>query len=254
MTNNQKSWIKSTQEIKLMKKSGEICAKALKEVIANVKPGVKCSELDSIAKEQIEKLHAKPSFTTIDDYQWTICTTINDEVVHGIPSNRKLESGDILGIDIGAVYEGYHSDMAISLGVGEIKKEDKEFLRIGTLTLKKAISQAKDGNNIGDISAAIQENIERAGFSVVKNLTGHGIGRELHEEPYVPGFGEKGTGPKIKKNMVLAIEVIYAKGSPDVKMLSDNWTISTNDGSLGGLFEQTVAIGENGPIVLTPYA
>jgi methionyl aminopeptidase len=196
---------------------------------------------------------AKVSFTKVDDYQWTICTTINDQVVHGIPTDRKLKEGDILGIDIGTLYKGYHSDMAISVGVGKINKEDEQFINIGSSTLDKAIKKAKAGNNIGDISAAIQENIEGAGYSVVKNLTGHGIGRELHEDPYVPGFGQVGTGPKIQKNMVLAIEVIYAKNSGEVKIENDNWTISTKDGSTGGLFEKTVAIGESGPIVLTPY-
>lgn len=246
-------WIKTDEEIKTMKKSGEICAKALREVLTHVKPGVTCRELDNIARKKIESLGAKSSFKTVDDYQWTICTTINDQVVHGIPTDRRLEDGDILGIDIGALYQGFHSDQAITVLVGMAAPKTLQFLTVGKRTLEKAINCAKIGNRIGDVSATIQQSIEGAGFNVVKNLTGHGVGRQLHEDPMIPCFGRAGRGPKIEKNMTLAIEVIYARGSGEVVLEKDNWTIATKDGSLGGLFEQTIAVTEKEPIILTPY-
>ena len=245
--------IKTSQEIVLMKKSGDICAQALKEVLAHVKPGVTCKELDDVARNGIESRGATSSFMTVDDYKWTICTTINNEVVHGIPTERKLVEGDVIGIDIGALYMGYHSDQAISVPVGKINAEIEVFLETGRNTLKEAIKKAVVGNHIGDISAVIQQGVESAGYNVVKNLTGHGVGRELHEEPMVPCFGKPNKGLLIQENMVLAIEVIYAQGSGDVLIEDDDWTISTKDGSLGGLFEQTIQITKNGPISLTPY-
>lgn len=246
-------FVKTDSEIKIMSKSGKICAEALKEVLANVKVGISSLELDQIAQEQIEKRGATASFKTVEDYQYTICTTINEQVVHGIPGQRKLKKGDILGIDIGALYNGYHSDLAITVGVGEVSQDNKKFLEVGQKALKLAISKAKPNGYIGDISWAIQQAIEQAGYSIVKSLTGHGVGRELHEEPLIPGFGRPKTGPKILENMVLAIEVIYTSGSGEVDLEEDNWTISTADRSVGGLFEKTIAVTKNGPIVLTPY-
>ena len=244
---------KSDKEIEIMKKSGKICALALKKVLENIKPGVKCSSLDKVAGQELKKHSAEASFKTVEDYQYTICTTVNQQVVHGIPSNRVLEEGDIVGIDIGALYKGFHSDLAITVPVGKIGEETKKFLDVGHIALDVAINKAVVGNTIGDISATIQNRIEGSGYSIVKSLTGHGVGRALHEEPTVPGFGKKGKGPKLVKNMAIAIEIIYTKGSGEVVLEKDNWTISSKDGSIGGLFEQTVAIGRNGPIVLTPY-
>ena len=236
-----------------MKQAGQICAEALRSILAEVKAGVSCAFLDQIAEKEITSRGASSSFKTVDDYQWTICTTINEQVVHGIPTDYKLKGGDILGIDIGAYFQGFHSDMAISVPVGNVGQSAKKFLDVGRDTLKKAISKAMPGARIGDISQTIGENVEKAGFMPVKILTGHGVGRELHEEPMVPCFGEKGTGPAILENMVLAIEVIYTEGKAELKLEKDNWTFSTKDGSLGGLFEQTVAVTKAGPIVLTPY-
>ena len=244
---------KSESEIELMKKAGSICARALKEVLANVKPGVSCQTLDLIARREIEKLGGTSSFMTVEDYKYTICTTINEQVVHGIPTSRKLENGDILGVDIGALYSGYHSDQAITVPVGNVAQKTKHFLEVGKNTLVSALKQVRVGNSIGDISSVIQEGIEGAGYSIVKSLTGHGVGKELHEDPIIPGFGKKGTGAKIMENMTLAIEVIYTQGSGEVGLENDNWTISSADGSLGGLFEQTVLVKKSGPIVFTPY-
>lgn len=244
---------KTKEEIEIMKTAGSITARALKKVREAIKPGVSAIVLDKIANDEIKKLGGTPSFMTVEDYQWTICTSINDQVVHGIPTKRTVSSGDIIGIDIGALYKNYHSDLAITVPVGDVPKETQKFLEVGEKTLEKAISCAQVGNRIGDISSAIQKSIEVAGYSVVKSLTGHGVGKELHEEPMIPGFGKAGTGPKILENMVLAIEVIYAQISPDVLVEKDHWTISTKDGSLSGLFEQTIATSNNGPIVLTPY-
>lgn len=248
-----KNQIKTEKEIEIMKKSGEICALALKKVLENVKPGVTCLALDKIAREEIEKRGATSSFMSVEDYKYTICTTINEQVVHGIPTARKLAEGDILSIDIGALYRGYHSDLAITVPVGKISKDTQAFIDTGKQTLKNALRQIKVGNKIGDISQSIQKGIEDAGYSIVRSLTGHGVGTELHEDPMIPGFGEKGSGPQIKENMTLAVEVIYTKGSGKVGLENDNWTITSTDGSLGGLFEQTVAVKRSGPIVLTPY-
>src|SRR3989344_1734064 len=246
--------VKTEKEIEIMKQAGQICAEALRSVIAEVKVGVSCAFLDGVAEKEIESRGASSSFKTVDDYQWTICTTINEQVVHGIPTDYKLKGGDILGIDIGAYFQGFHSDMAISVPVGNVGQSAKKFLDVGRDTLKKAISKAMPGARIGDISQTIGENVEKAGYLPVKILTGHGVGRELHDEPMVPCFGKSGTGPAILENMVLAIEVIYTEGSALLKVGKDNWTFSTKDGSLGGLFEQTIAVSRVGhPIVLTPY-
>ena len=236
-----------------MKISGQICAKALNKVLKEVSANVTCLHLDKIARQELQSMGASSSFMTVEDYRWTICTTINHQVVHGIPGPTKLEEGDILGIDIGAIYQGFHSDMALTVPIGNVSPKTQHFLDVGEKTLNAAISKAKVGNRIGDISSTIQEMIEQAGYSAVRSLTGHGIGRQLHEEPMVPCFGEARTGPKILEGMTLAIEVIYSQGKGDVFMEKDGWTISTQDGSLGGLFEKTVAVAKEGPIVLTPY-
>src|SRR3989344_1315973 len=244
---------KTDQDIKTMKKAGEICAQALKKVLDEIRPGVSLKELDEIAESEIKKQGASAAFKTVDNYAATICTTVNEQVVHGIPTDRILKDGDIVGIDIGAFFQGFHSDLAITVPVGKIKKETGKFLEVGQKTLNEAIQKARIGNTIGDISQTIQNGIETAGYSVVTSLTGHGIGSKLHEDPMVPGVGKRGTGAKILKNMTLAIEVIYTQGLGEVVLEKDGWTISSADGSLGGLFEKTVAIGQNGPIVLTPY-
>ena len=244
-------YLKTAKEIKIMQKSGRIAALAMRGVSKNIQPGVTSLDLDKIAEDLIIKLGAKPSFKMVQGYKYTICATPNYRVVHGIPGNKKLRNGDILGIDLGAYYKGFHSDMAKTFAVGKISNDNSLFLSVGEKTLNKAIGEVKIGSCVGDISNLIQENIERSGYSVVREFVGHGVGRELHEDPLVPGVGEKGTGPQIKEGMVLAVEVIYNKGGRQVSILSDGWTVETNDKLDSGLFELTVAATKKGPLVLT---
>lgn len=233
--------------------SGHITAIALKRVLANLNKNVLFSQLDKIAHDFILSAGAQPSFTTVDDYQYTTCITKNSEVVHGIPRPIPANDGDIISVDIGVVYKGLHSDVATTVPVGRIRASTRKFLDVGESTLRRSIDQARVGNTIGDISSTIGENLQSAGYSVVKSLTGHGVGYKLHEEPMIPGFGKKHTGAKIKEGMTLAIEVIYAQGSGEVFCQKDGWTIATVDGSLAALFEQSILVTKNGPIVLTPY-
>lgn len=247
------SFQKTDKEVDIMKTSGKIAAEALKKVLINVREGITLRELDSIAEKEIRASGATPSFMTVDNYKWTICTTVNEAVVHGIPGDRKLKDGDILGVDIGALYNGFHSDLAITVPVGKVALSTQKFLKLGAQVLGDAIKEAKVGRKIGDISHTIQKGIESQSYSIVKSLTGHGVGRSLHEDPMIPGFGKAQTGPTLKQNMTIAIEIIYAQGSGEVELESNNWTITTKDKSLGGLFEQTVLVDKGGPIVLTPY-
>lgn len=244
---------KTAEEIALMQRSGEICAKALLQVLENIAPGVTTRELDTIANKAIKKQGAKISFQTVDKYPHTICVSVNDEVVHGLPTKYKLQAGDIIGIDIGALYKGWHSDLAETVVVGDVDKKTQAFVDTGKKALVAAIAQAKPGNRVGDISSAMQRIVEGRGYAVVRALTGHGVGRELHEEPTIPCFGEAGKGELLTENMVIAVEVIYNMGKSDVIWKNDDgWTISSADGSLSGLFERTVVITKAGPVVLTP--
>lgn len=259
---------RSKGQLALMRKSGEISAKALKNTLAAVKAGVSLLELDAIAEETVLSLGALPSFKTVPGYKWTTCLTVNNEVVHGIPRQIILKEGDILGIDLGAVYKGWHTDCAWSVLVGEkvlnsqafqddkmggVHDEKVKFLRAGEAALWAGVKKAVSGNRIGDISAAIQAQIEGVGFSVVRSLVGHGVGRELHEEPEVPGFGVSGTGIELKSGMTLAIEPIYTAGSHEVVLDPDGWTIVSKDGSLGGLFEMSVIVAGEKAEVLTDW-
>lgn len=243
--------LKNSKEIEIMGRVGQITAKALEEVEKNIKIGVSTNKLDQVAEAAIKNAGAESSFKKVSGYKYSICTTPNDLVVHGMPGNYYLKGGDIIGVDIGAYFRGYHSDMAHTYIVGKADKKKKRFLKVGEKTLWKAIKEAKIGNKIGDISNVIQTNIEGSGYSVVKELVGHGVGKELHEDPLVPGLGKKGTGSEIKVGMVLAIEIIYNMGKPQVSLLSDGWTIATKDRELSGLFERTIAVTKKGPVVLT---
>lgn len=243
--------LKTTKEIEIMKRVGQITAVALKEVEKNIKIGVSTRSLDQIAEKVIKSFGAESSFKKVEGYKYTICSTPNDWVVHGIPSNYLLKNGDVIGVDIGAFFKGYHSDMAHTYLVGEVSEEKKRFLRVGEKTLWEAIKEVKIGNKIGDISNVIQTTIEGSGYSVVKELVGHGVGKKLHEDPLIPGIGKKGKGLDIKEGMVLAIEIIYNMGKPQVALLRDGWTIATKDREPSGLYERTVAVTSKGPVVLT---
>lgn len=242
--------VRTAEQLKLMRKSGQITAKALKKAIEAVKVGVSLLEVEKAAAEEIKRNDAKLSFPTVEGYKWATCLTINEELVHGIPRDIKLKEGDILSIDVGALYKGWHTDAAWSVIVGGGKSP---FLALGEEALWKAINEAKSGNRIGDISQQIQQTIEKAGYSVSKSLVGHGVGRELHEDPIVPGLGKAGTGMVLKENMTIAIEVIYASGNAEVYLSDDGWTYVTQDHSIGGLFEMSVIIGKEGPEVLTDW-
>jgi methionyl aminopeptidase len=241
---------RTKEQLILMRKSGEINAKALKKVLESVKEGVTLKELDQIAENEIKRLGGEISFQTVEDYQWTTCLTLNNEVVHGIPRDITISSGDKLSIDIGALFKGWHTDAAWSVIVG---KEPSLFLMAGEKALWAGIAQAIEGNRVGDISNAIQTVIEGAGCSVVRTLVGHGVGRQLHEDPQIPGIGKKGTGPLLKSGQTLAIEAIYTQGRPEVVTDKDGWTISTKDGSLGGLFEMSIIVGKDKAEVLTDW-
>lgn len=244
--------VRSAQELELMRESGRINALALKTVLENIRVGVTGLELDGIATRQIEKNRGKLAFPTEPGYRWATCITINEQVVHGIPTNREIKEGDVISIDIGTIFKGWYSDTAWTVLVGKDPEKEK-FLNIGEEALWLGIKQAVEGNRIGDIAHAIQSKIESYGYGVVKSLVGHGVGEKLHEDPEVPGYGKPGTGVILNAGMTLAIEVIYAQGDPEVIVKEDNWTISTRDGSLGGLFEMTVVVGKDKPEILTDW-
>ncbi len=252
---------RSKSQLELMRKSGLVTAKALKAVLGAVKPGISLLELEKIANSAITKLDAQPSFKTVPGYSWATCLTVNNEVVHGIPRPIKLKEGDLFSIDIGAVLDGWHTDAAWSVIVreeGRGKREEnfnekRRFLMVGEEALWQGIAQARSGNKIGDIGASMQRVVEGAGYSVVRSLVGHGIGKKLHEDPEVPGFGKSGRGLPLKKDITIAIEAIYNRGSHEVVLEKDGWTISTKDGSWGGLFEMTVVVGNEEAEVLTDW-
>lgn len=241
---------RTKQELALMRTSGRISAMALKGAILVAKPGVRLIDVDEVAEDTIIREGGRPAFKSVPGFYWATCLTVNDEVVHGLPRDIKLQRGDILGIDVGAEYKGWCTDAAWSLVVGG---DRSKFLKAGEEALWDGIKKAIAGNKVGDISAAIQEKIEKSGFSVVRSLVGHGVGKKLHEEPEIPGFGKVGTGAPLLEDMTIAIEVIYTQGSHETVIADDGWTISSRDGSLGGLFEMTVIVGKHNAEVLTDW-
>lgn len=249
-------------ELDLMKKSGLIAAGALKRALESIKIGVSEIEVDKKAEEEIYRLGGDLSYKSVPGYKFATCITVNEQVVHGVPTERKFVKGDLVSIDLAVSFKGWHTDCAWSVLVGgsvgqSISKteedEKKKFLQVGEQALEEGIKQAIDGNSIGDISNAIQTRVEKAGYSIVRSLVGHGIGRSLHEDPEIPGYGKKGVGVKLKSGMTLAIEVIYTSGNHEVILGEDGWTFSTNDGSWGGLFEMTVIVGKREAEVLTDW-
>ncbi len=243
--------LKRPEQLKLMREAGRIVAETLLLLREAVRPGITTAELDALAERHIRRRGATPSFKGYRGFPATICVAVNEEVVHGIPGPRVLREGDIVGIDIGARYRGFHGDATITVPVGRVSPEAERLLRVCREALDIGIEQARAGNRLTDISAAIQRHVEAAGFSVVRDLYGHGIGRALHEEPMLPHYGPPGQGPLLRPGMVLTIEPMIAAGRPDTRLLDDHWTIVTADGSLSAQFEHTVAITDNGPEILT---
>lgn len=247
--------LKSAAQIELMRAAGQILADAFRMCRDLVKPGVSTLEIDREVEALIRGRKAKPAFKGYRGFPATICASINEEVVHGIPApKRRLREGDIIGLDLGAIVEGYYADAAVTLPVGEISDEARRLLDVTRESLEQAIAQCRPGNRIGDVAAAVQRRVEAAGFGVVRAFVGHGIGRALHEDPQVPNFGEPGRGPLLRPGMVLALEPMVTLGHWDVRVLADRWTAVTADGSLAAHFEHTVAVSEQGPDVLTADA
>ncbi len=243
--------LKSADEINRMRKAGAILADLFKELKAVVKPGITTGHLDKIAEEFIRKRGAIPAFKGYQGFPASICTSVNEVVVHGIPGERILKDGDIIGLDIGALFDGLYGDAAVTLPVGRISREAENLLEVTKAALYEGIKKAVPGNRLSDISHAIQTYAESRGFSVVRDFVGHGIGRRMHEEPQVPNFGRPGEGPKLKPGMTIAIEPMINVGLPHVVILSDGWTVVTRDSSLSAHFEHTVAITSDGPEILT---
>lgn len=243
--------IKTDEEIKLMRQAGRIVAEILEILSEQIKPGLTTKELDIIAERELKKRGAKSSFKGYQGFPATVCVAINDEIVHGIPGKRVLRQGDIISMDFGAIFQGLQGDAATTVTVGEASPEAKELLKTTAGALEAGINAAQSGARLGDVSAAIQRFAESRGFSVVREYTGHGIGRDMHEEPQIPNFGLPNSGPVLKKGMVLAIEPMLNRGGWRTRLSDDNWTVLTADGSLSAHFEHTVAITDGEPEVLT---
>lgn len=243
--------IKSEREIELLRIAGNIVYETHQYLRKFIKPGITTLELDKLADNFIKSKDATPSFKGYDGFPASICTSVNQEVVHGIPGSYKLKNGDIISIDIGACYKGYHGDSAWTYPVGDISLEKQELLKYTHEALFQGLEEVKPGNRIGDISFRIEDYAKKHNLGVVKELVGHGVGTSIHEDPDVPNYGKKGTGPKLKKGMVLAIEPMLNLGSPEIVVLEDNWTIETRDYSPSAHFEHTVVVTDDGYEILT---
>ena len=243
--------IKSSEEIAAMRKAGGIVARILQRLVSQIRPGMRTRELDNMCLEELSKYGAQSSFKGYRGFPAHICTSVNDEVVHGIPGERTLCEGDVVSIDVGVIYDGFQGDAAITVGVGEISPEARRLLKVTEDALLAGIAAAKDNARLGDVSAAIQRCVEAGGFSVVREYTGHGIGRDMHEEPQIPNFGTSGRGPLLRKGMTLAIEPMVNSGGGSTRLSDDQWEVTTADGSLSAHFEHTVAVTDGGPEILT---
>jgi methionyl aminopeptidase len=242
---------KSPAEIERLRRSGRMARGLLEELRERAQPGVSTLELERYIERRIAQLGARSAFKGYRGYPCCLCASVNNEVIHGIPSERCLKRGDILSLDLGVVVDGYYGDSAITVPVGEIPESTQRLLRVTQEALQHAIDQARLGNRLGDISSSVQRHVEENGYSVVREFVGHGIGRQLHEEPQIPNFGQPGHGPVLKQGMVLAIEPMVNAGGPAVRVLADNWTAVTADGTLSAHFEHMVAVSRNGPDILT---
>jgi len=241
--------IKTPKEVELMLEGGRIARKAVDEAVRRAKVGMTTMELNNIAEEVIVKSGGIPCFKGFEGFPTATCININSGIVHGLPSDYKMQAGDIVSVDLGVLYKGLNTDVSESFELSSQK--ERKFLETGRRALELAIEACVIGNKIGDISHAIQSTIEGGGYTVSRDLAGHGVGREIHEDPYVEGYGRAGKGYNLVEGMTLAIEVIYQKGRPDLHLDRDNWTLSTRDGTLAGLFEKSVAVTRQGALVLT---
>jgi methionyl aminopeptidase len=246
---------RSAAELELMRDAGRLVGEVLTELAAAVAPGVSTADLDALAETRILAAGAAPAFKGYHGYPATICASINEEVIHGIPSGRRvLQDGDIISIDVGAALGGYFGDSAVTLPVGKVSEKAATLLRVTEEALYKAIECARAGNRVSDVGHAVQQHVEAYGFSVVREFVGHGIGEQMHEEPQVPNYGEPGRGPRLSEGMVIAIEPMVNAGKAAVKVLADGWTAVTRDGSLSAHFEHTVAVTSGEPWILTARA
>ena len=243
--------LKSQREIKLLKIAGNIVYQTHQYLKPYVKEGITTKELDKLAEDFIRSKGATPSFKGYEGFPSTLCTSINSEVVHGFPSDRQLKNGDIISIDIGACYKGYHGDSAWTYTVGEVDDKTKKLLEYTEESLYVGLAQVKPGNRIGDIGYAIEQYARKHNLGVVKELCGHGVGTSVHEDPEVPNYGIPNTGPKLREGMVIAVEPMLTAGRPDIFIHDNNWTIDTVDGSLSAHFEHTVAVTKDGYQILT---
>ena len=239
--------LKTPEEVGVMAKASRVVAEVLEILRQEVKAGISTDELDKLADETIRSRGALPAFKGYRNYPKTLCASINEQVVHGIPSARRLKEGDIIGLDLGAIVGGFYGDSAITVSVGSINPDARHLIEVTKRALMLGIEQAVVGNRLSDISHAVQSHVEDAGFSVVTDFVGHGIGRQLHEEPQVPNYGKPGQGPRLQAGMVLAIEPMVNAGKNAVRILEDRWTAVTQDGSLSAHFEHTIAIQAGGP-------
>ena len=243
--------LKNTQEIAIMRESNRILAQLFEHIAPMIQPGITTAELDTEAELFIRSHNAVPAFKGYRGFPATLCTSVNEAVVHGFPSEKSLVSGDIVSIDVGALYNGFYSDSARTFPVGNVSQQAHSLMDTTRQALAAGISQAYPGNRLSDISAAVQQVVESAGFSVVRDFVGHGIGKGLHEDPQIPNFGKKGNGPVLKEGMTFAIEPMVNQGSWKVVILEDGWTAVTSDGSLSAHFENSIAITKHGPLVLS---
>jgi methionyl aminopeptidase len=244
---------KTPEQIDRMAVAGEILVRCLKMLETKARAGVTTGELDAAAEKFIRSQGATPAFKGYRGFPGSICTSPNSMVVHGIPGDYELKRGDVISIDVGVVKDGWVADAAITVPVGEVDPEARKLLDVTTASLVAGVEQMRPGNHLGDVSAAIQRSVEAEGMSIIRTLVGHGIGRDMHEEPQVPNFGEPGRGPELEEGMVLAIEPMVNAGGPLVRMDDDGWSVYSEDGSLAAHFEFTVAVTAAGPRVLTPW-
>ena len=243
--------LKSPAQIALMRRAGLVVGEMLARCSAAVRPGVTTGEIDAVAADVIREHGATASFLLEDGYPATICTSVNDEIVHGIPGHRRLREGDIVGIDAGAIVEGWHGDASVTVPVGTVAPEAASLIRVTEEALRRGIAAARPGGRLGDIGAAVQGFAESEGFTVVRNYVGHGIGRAMHEAPQVPNYGTAGEGRLINVGLCIAIEPMVNAGGPATRLQADGWTVRTADGSLSAHFEHTIAVTAEGPVVLT---